>query len=240
MKKKASAQLINEYIEKHQLQQYMDTNLSDIAELHTFRRDDYLIHAEEASDYLYFLVSGNVICFTCTGSERDECFAYHQAVTMLGEAASLWGKPPLANVKPLCDCVCIAVSLRLYRQTLMNDLRFLQHVCYTLACRMNNEGQICALVEPLEMRLAKFILQYSIDNIFTFQLNDCADILNTSYRHLLRVLKKFCSDQILSKTRNGYLIMNRSLLLQSAGELSNAASSGCIPRQDIQQKYRPR
>ena len=50
MKKKASAQLINEYIEKHQLQQYMDTNLSDIAELHTFRRDDYLIHAEEASD----------------------------------------------------------------------------------------------------------------------------------------------------------------------------------------------
>ena len=44
----------------------MDTNLSDIAELHTFRRDDYLIHAEEASDYLYFLVSGNVICFTCT------------------------------------------------------------------------------------------------------------------------------------------------------------------------------
>ena len=113
MKKKASAQLINEYIEKHQLQQYMDTNLSDIAELHTFRRDDYLIHAEEASDDLYFLVSGNVICFTCTGSERDECFAYHQAVTMLGEAASLWGKPPLANVKALCDCVCIAVSLRL-------------------------------------------------------------------------------------------------------------------------------
>ena len=111
----------------------------------------------------------------------------------------------------------------------MNDLRFLQHVCYTLACRMNNEGQICALVEPLEMRLAKFILQYSIDNIFTFQLNDCADILNTSYRHLLRVLKKFCSDQILSKTRNGYLIMNRSLLLQSAGELSNAASSGYTP-----------
>ena len=148
---------------------------------------------------------------------------------MLGEAASLWGKPPLANVKALCDCVCIAVSLRLYRQTLMNDLRFLQHVCYTLACRMNNEGQICALVEPLEMRLAKFILQYSTDNIFTFQLNDCADILNTSYRHLLRVLKKFCSDQILSKTRNGYLITDRKLLLQSAGELPNAASSGYTP-----------
>lgn len=229
MKKKASAQLINEYIEKYQLQQYMDTNLAEIAELHTFQRDDYLIHAEEASDYLYFLVSGKVICFTCTGSERDECFAYHQSVTILGEAASLWGKPPLANVKALCDCVCIAVSLRQHRQTLLNDLRFLQHVCYTLACRMNNEGQICALVEPLEMRLAKFILQYSTNDIFAFQLNDCADILNTSYRHLLRVLKKFCSDQILSKTRNGYLIIDRKLLLQSAGESSNAASSGYSP-----------
>ena len=224
MKKKASAQLINEYIEKYQLQQYMDTKLSDIAELHTFQRDDYLIHAEESSDYLYFLVIGKVTCFTCTGSERD-----HQSVTILGEAASLWGKPPLANVKALCDCVCVAVSLRLHRQTLLNDLRFLQHVCYTLACRMNNEGQICALVEPLEMRLAKFILQYSTNDIFAFQLNDCADILNTSYRHLLRVLKKFCSDQILSKTRNGYLITDRKLLMQSAGELSNAASSGYIP-----------
>ncbi|MCD7819438.1 MAG: cyclic nucleotide-binding domain-containing protein [Lachnospiraceae bacterium] len=204
----------------------MKTNLCEIAEIHVFGRDEYLIQADEASKYLYFLVSGKVICFSCTTNEKEECLGYYQGVTMIGEAASLWNKPPVSNVKALSSCICVAIRLSRYRNTLLNDLRFMQNVCYILAGRLNNEGKICDLLEPLDMRLAKFILQYSANDIFTFQLNDCAVILNTSYRHLLRVLKKFTADEIVRKTHNGYLITDRRRLQMIAQNIP-------LPKQSV-------
>ena len=53
--------------------------------------------------------------------------------------------------------------------------------------------------------------------IFTFQLTNCADILNTSYRHLLRMLKCFCAMGVLKKARNCYVIMDGTRL----GEIAN-------------------
>ncbi|MCC8065884.1 MAG: cyclic nucleotide-binding domain-containing protein, partial [Clostridiales bacterium] len=219
MKKITSEKQVNACIEKYKLQQFMKTNLREIAEIHIFRRDEYLIRADEASGYLYFLVNGKVICFSCTTNEKEECLGYYQGVTMIGEAASLWNKPPVSNVKALSECTCVAVSLRRHRDTLLNDLRFMQNVCYILAGRLNNEGRICDLLEPLDMRLAKFILQYAANDIFAFQLNDCAVILNTSYRHLLRVLKKFSAEGLIRKARNGYLVTDRASLKKIAGNL---------------------
>ena len=197
MKKISSRELINHYINEFHLQQYMDTPLAEIAELLVFDRDEYLIRVTEVSRYFYFLISGRVMCFSYANSERFGCVGYLQPVAMLGESASLWNELPTANVKALSECTCIAISFQLYRPVLMKDLRFLQSVCQVQASRLKKDGLVYALIEPLDTRLAKFILQNSHEDLFTFKLNDCAEILNTSYRHLLRTLKKFCEEKAL-------------------------------------------
>lgn len=217
MKKIPSRELINRYINEFHLQQYMDTPLADIAELLVFDRDEYLIRVTEVSRYFYFLISGRVMCFSYANSERFGCVGYLQPVAMLGESASLWNELPTANVKALSECTCIAISFQLYRPVLMKDLRFLQSVCQVQASRLKKDGLVYALIEPLDTRLAKFILQNSHEDLFTFKLNDCAEILNTSYRHLLRTLKKFCEEKALEKIRLGYRITNRKLLEKTAG-----------------------
>ena len=221
MKKIPSKELINRYIDEFHLQQYMDTPLADIAELVVFERDEYLIRVTEVSRYFYFLVSGKVMCFSYANSDRYGCVGYLQPVAMLGESASLWNDLPTANVKALSECTCIAISFQLYRQTLLKDLRFLQSVCHVLASRMNKDGLVYALIEPLDTRLAKFILQNSHEDLFTQKLNDCAEILNTSYRHLLRTLKKFCEENALVKVRFGYRILDRKKLEKTAGKSSS-------------------
>ncbi len=232
MEKISSGTKIQELIEKYHLQQYMDTDLADIAEIQRFERDEFLVRADEVSDYLYFLVSGRVMCFIYTASEKSECVGYYQAVALIGEAASLWNKAPIASVKALCECVCIAVSLNRYRSRLLNDLTFLQQVCRVLSARLNNENQVLGM-EPLNIRLAQFMLHYSTDDIFLFQLNDCAEILNTSYRHLLRVLKQFSADGIVTKAHNGYLISNRPALQKIAGTDCSVPSSAAHLPSDL-------
>ncbi|MFB2021800.1 helix-turn-helix domain-containing protein [Pseudoflavonifractor sp. P01025] len=73
---------------------------------------------------------------------------------------------------------------------------------------------------PLEVRLAQFILLNTAGHLFTLQLTDCADALNTSYRHLLRIMKQLCALNILSKEHNCYYIQDRDALERvSSGEL---------------------
>ena len=97
----------------------------------------------------------------------------------------------------------------------------MRNICELLASKINNEGRYSTtLLDPLEVRLAQFILLNATNHLFTLQLTDCADALNTSYRHLLRIMKQLCALNILSKEHNCYYIQDRDALERvSSGEL---------------------
>lgn len=207
-------------IKKHHLDAYMSLDIISISDLLSFERNEYLITAGTPSKYLYFVLKGNIICFSHTSSEKNNCVAFSQNKTLVGEASSLFGKPPVFNVKALSNGLCIAINLNKHREKLLNDLVFIRNICEILASRINNEGRYSTtLLDPLEVRLAQFILINSTNQLFTLQLTDCADALNTSYRHLLRIIKQLCSLNILSKQQNCYYIKNLDALISiSSGE----------------------
>ena len=208
-------------IEAYGLADYMTLDIYKISDLVSFERNEYLVTAGVPSPYLYFILSGKTICFSHTSSEKNNCVFFSQRQTLVGEASSLFGKPPAFNVKALSDTLCIAISLSRYRGDLLNDLTFVRNVCQLLASKINNEGRYSTtLLDPLEVRLAQFILLNSNGRLFTLQLTDCADALNTSYRHLLRIMKQLCALNILSKEHNCYYIQDRDALERvSSGEL---------------------
>ena len=174
-------------IEAQRLTEYMTLDIYAISDLVSFERNEYLVTAGVPSDYLFFVMSGKTICFSYTSSEKNNCVSFTQHQTLVGEASSLFGKPPKFNVKAMSDVLCIAINLNRYRNDLLGDLTFVRNICEMLASKMNNEGRYSTtLLDPLEVRLAQFILLNASDHLFTLQLTDCADALNTSYRHLLR------------------------------------------------------
>lgn len=167
-------------IQTHKLADYMTLDIHEISNLVCFARNEYLVTAGVPSDYLYFVMSGKTICFSYTTNEKNNCVSFTQHQTLVGEASSLFGKPPTFNVKALSDTVCIAINLPRYRTALLN----------------------------------------TTNHLFTLQLTDCADALNTSYRHLLRIMKQLCALNILSKEHNCYYIQDRDALERvSSGEL---------------------
>lgn len=213
MRKLHSPEQLEKYIMEYKLQSLMNASISQIAELQEFKKGEFLIRSDVPSRYLYFLVKGETIV-TCTTNDRTLCIDYMRPLAWVGEAASLWNTPPSCEVQALEECICIAIDLTVHRNTLSSDLLFLQNTCQLLACKLNAiDFSPRTLLEPLSMRLAKFILCYSSQEIFTFRLTNCALILNTSYRHLLRMIKKFCQEGILERKTHGYLIKNKNRLI---------------------------
>ena len=186
-------------IDTYKLAEYMTLDLGAISDLVSFERNEYLVTAE-----------------------KNNCVFFSQRQTLVGEASSLFGKPPAFHVKAMSDVLCIAINLNRYRTDLLNDLTFVRNVCELLASKINNEGRYSTtLLDPLEVRLAQFILLNSSSHLFTLQLTDCADALNTSYRHLLRIMKQLGDLNILSKQHNCYYIHDRDALSKIAsGELT--------------------
>lgn len=196
-----------ELIKKYCLQQYMSLDLESISVLISFERNEYLVQAGTSSAYLYFVIKGKLSCFSYTSSEKINCVAFSQNSALIGEASSLFGDAPTVSVKALSDVLCVAVCLNEYRESLLNDLTFVRNICHQLARKINNEGRYSTtLLDPLEVRLSQFILLNSCEGFFTIQLTDCADALNSSYRHLLRIIKELCELNILTKKHNCYYI----------------------------------
>lgn len=213
MKRVADIGQLRTYIDTHKLQDYMQTDLSSIATLCFFDKNEHLIHTGIISDYLYFLVEGTVMVYSFTSDDQNICISYLHQSTLIGEASSLWGMLPKSSVKAETPCMCVAINLQQHRGTLQNDVVFLKHICQTLSTRLNS-GIILAssLSRTVKSRLASFILEHEKDGVFKFQLTTCADILNVSYRHLLRTIMDFRSEKILEKKKTHYSIKNYNRL----------------------------
>ncbi|MBC5638458.1 cyclic nucleotide-binding domain-containing protein [Ornithinibacillus sp. BX22] len=205
------------YIDTYKLQDYLETNLFSIAELFFFEKNEHLIHTGEISNYFYFLVEGTVMVYSHTSEEQNLCINYSYQSTLIGEASSLWGMLPKSSVKTLTPCVCVSVNLAKYRDTLQNDVVFLKQICKILSSRLNSGITLASsLSGSVESRLAAFILEHEQDNVFAFQLTTCADILNVSYRHLLRTMATFRNEKLIKKQKSYYIITNHHRLQEIA------------------------
>lgn len=223
MKKIQDAKRLRAYIDTYDLQAYMDTDLFSMSCLYAFEKEEHLIHTEKSSDFLYFLVEGTVMVYSYSSDTQNVCIDYSSPPTPLGEASSLWGLLPKSSVKALTPCICVSIPLYQHRNALQQDVRFLQNICQLLSYRLNS-GILLAnsLTEPVETRLAKFILTHQENDVFSFRLTTCAAILNVSYRHLLRTITSFRDANIIEKQQNQYLIRDKSALIELAENLSHS------------------
>lgn len=213
MEKITHREKLTKYVQNADLQHVLDDEILAVAELVRFKKDEYLIREGVLSDYLYFLVKGEIKVFSYTVSDKVLCKGYFHTAQVLGEAATLWQKPAGSSVQALTECLCISINLIKHRDSLLNSVSFLQYTCKTLSTRLNHN--FCpSLLDPFEIRLADFILQHSPENIFSFSLTECAVILVTSYRHLLRVIKSFCESDILKKRKSDYIILDKDRLFK--------------------------
>lgn len=211
---------LEKYIEEFDLQSVTSLDLSQICTLYSFDKNEVIIQQGVQSQNLYFLVDGEADVVYSSNNENTYVSRL-KPVSWIGEAASLWKSDPNCSVIAATKCICVAINLELHRAKLQNDIRFLQNNCQILMFRVNESGfSTKTLMEPLGMKLSRFILQYESMDIFTYNMTTMAHILNVSYRHLMRMLKKFCEAEILRKANFGYIILDRERLEQFLIEFS--------------------
>ena len=185
-------ELLDKYVNNTGISKLFSQDISNLLELFSLNKGDFLINEGECSDYLYFLVSGKLKVFSHSTSGKIMSLTLFNSFEIVGETCSLWNKPPTASVQATSKAYCIGISMK-YRDLLLNDVIFLRYICQNLGERLSymNNTTCINLYESLESRLASFILKTEKDGIFSYNLTECAELLCTSYRHLLRKINLF-------------------------------------------------
>lgn len=199
-------ELLNSYIEQHSLQELCGADLASIASLYRFERDELILSTTQVPRHIYFLVNGRARVFSYTVTSQTLTCRAESGFAIFGEAAALWGNLPSNNVQALEPCDCVGISLSRHRSLLLDDVVFLRYVARTLAKRLTDE-KARANLDPLDVRLAGFVLLHEHQGVFTTKLTDAAKELNVSYRHLLRVIGELCArGYIVKQGRGSYAI----------------------------------
>lgn len=191
MEKIYNAQLKELYINKYKLNDIFTDDMSGYMELVSFKKGEYICNENEKMEYLFFLVKGKGKVYVI-----------------------------LKNGKSLLLSFCY--PLNIVREKLLKDAKFLRYVCDSLGRKLqsSSNNNSINLLYPLENRLASYILaakeEIIVDNkkayIFNEKLTELAELLGTSYRHLLRTINALINKGVISKENGYYKILDKKLL----------------------------
>ena len=164
---------------------------------------------DEISD-MYFLVEGKVKIYTITPDDKRLILRFQKALGIIGDVEYIQGTDVLHTIEASTDCTVLKIPFKTIRKTVGEDARFLSFLLdvVTRRFRAKTDAATLNLLYPVEVRLASFLISTTTDEERSFyheeavgsSLKDIADMIGTSYRHLNRVIKNLCNEDIISRS----------------------------------------
>ena len=197
-------------------------------ELIKVNRLEYICFQEEELDYLWFLVEGRAKVVKGLANGKTLLLSFYEPLEVIGDVELIQAIPAACTVQALNTCYLLALPMEQFRTTLQKDIKVLNFICRTLSEKLDHisNNSSINLLYPLENRLASYIDKVAVElnqnkglRCFNENLTQLAELLGISYRHLLRTLNSLCHEEILSRQKEGYIVMNEERLKMLSGAL---------------------
>lgn len=229
MKKINDSKLVNQYVEKYNINEIFSKDIKPYTELFLFSKGDHICREGERLSHLFFLVEGKAKVYSSLSNGKTILICFYNSGKLIGDVEFMKFEPANSNFQVTEDSYCIAISLQRVREYLLDDIKFMRFMCESLKeklIRLSKNSSI-NLLYPLENRLASYILATGTSTeinrvmviIFNENLTEIANLLGTSYRHLLRTLKMLCNNGILKKKNTYFEVIDLNMLKKLAADL---------------------
>lgn len=200
--------LFNKIIKENPIEQVLTDYEDYPLELILYKRGEHIYRYGEPLTQISFFISGKAKVYSLLSNGKYFLHTFYKQFEIIGDAEFVNHLSIKTNVQALSDVYCLVLFLNQCHDKLYNDRKFLRAACSHLANKLDATGQLNShnLFYPLEERLASYIVNTSENNIFHENLTALSELLGTSYRHLLRILKNFCDEGYLEKENRIYRI----------------------------------
>ena len=187
-----------------------------------FEQKEYVSQEGEPIHTLFFVLCGKAkVCINVSdGNQLLLC--YFQSKGIVGDIELMAGRSDaVATMQAISEFECVGLPISDCEVFLKNNVIFANQIGKELAEKLlsNINNRAITSLQPLEARLCAYIAQTSTHGVFRENHTEVAEMLATSYRHLLRCLNLLCINKILTKEAYGYKIIDYKSLSEKAGDL---------------------
>ncbi len=217
------------YIKKYHISDFFTKDISEHMNLYHFKRNEYIFKSGESYSHFYFFVEGKAKIYKSLSNGKALLLCFYDGLNILGEVELFSSDDFTTNAQAIDDVYCIGIPIKIVREILLDDSIFLRNISRLLSEKLNRitiNSSINQLY-PLENKLASYIAStgHTVTSygktrfIFNENLSEIAELLGTSYRHLLRTLYTLSSKGVLNKKKNCYEVIDAHRLKQLAADL---------------------
>ena len=219
---------IVQYLDKHELTNiFSDINFKDIDILHV-RKGQVICTKGDEINHMFLVVEGKVKIYAITPDDKRLILRFQKSLGIIGDIEYIQGTDVLHTIEASTDCLLFKIPFLIIKNTLGNDPAFLSFLLdvITRRFRAKTDAATLNLLYPVEVRIASFLLSTTTDGegkhsvyheeAVGSSLKDIADMVGTSYRHLNRVIKKLCNEEIISRAGGKLFIKDLKRLKEIA------------------------
>jgi CRP-like cAMP-binding protein len=231
MQKVNSPERINGYMKEFGMDNIFTNDMRPYMELLFYKKNEYMVKDNETMQYLIFLVKGKAKVFTTLSNGKSLLLCFYQGFKVLGDLELVGSQTAVTNIQVIEDTYCIGIAFNRVRSILIEDKKFLKFICGSLGNKLYrcSKNSSINILYSLENRLASYIYttgeRISIPGIkepkiiLRENLTEIAEVLGTSYRHLLRTLNGLCQKGVLYKGDDQYEVTDEKTLVMLSADL---------------------
>ncbi|MBG9771800.1 Crp/Fnr family transcriptional regulator [Brevibacillus laterosporus] len=220
MKEISDREQLNHYLHAHQIESVFNEQVLPHLALYSFKQGEIICSQGESAQYLYLLVKGKVKIYTTSMEGRTLILSFKTPLEAIGDIEYVRGTDILNTVEAVSPVHLIGVHhrwLKKYGRDYSPFLQFLLEII-TRKFYIKSNSLSFNLMYPVEVRLASYLLSVSYDEsnslfkgqLSTVSLRDVANLIGTSYRHLNRVIRQFCTEGLIERNKGFILVKDRA------------------------------
>lgn len=208
---------IQGYLEKYDMTEIFMAPLTEQMTLSVFERGESIAPLNEPLTHFHLLVEGKLKIYTLQENGKKVLIRFYRPMSVIGDLEYVSNYPVRAVVEALEQTTLITIPMAVLRENTMDCHKFLRFVIGTLSQKLYTWSNMAGLnlVYPLENRVASYLVSITeisdrtrLDEIQVNSLEEMADLLCSSYRHLHRILESFESQGIISRKRSNIRILD--------------------------------
>ncbi|MCI9264600.1 MAG: cyclic nucleotide-binding domain-containing protein [Oscillospiraceae bacterium] len=217
MKKEAGErEMVLELIRRHGLMEYLDERHVSHIQVKRMKKGTILIRQGEEVPFLYLLLEGKTSVYQVRRNGKQILLNTCEEGSMLGEVELLCRRPAMDFVELTSDGLMLAIPMDYCRAELLKDPPFVLRAAHMLAENLYKVEVNTAINLSLELedKVASYILSVEREGVFELDLKTLPATFGTTYRHLMRVLKKFREAGYIEAKDGKYRIVDRRSMME--------------------------
>lgn len=213
---------VEDYLQRHNLHHVLSEEIQKTIKIRHYDAGEHIIRSDEYLDTFYFFVEGKGKVYSLLENGKSLLVRFYKPLEVVGEVELFSDRPSVCNLQAISEVTCLEVPSEIMLKACRENVELMEYFCRSLSNKLQdfNISSAINLTYPVENRLASYLSAVAhVDQLYTDNLSEIADLLGTSYRHLTRTIKDFSDQGIIRKNRKSIEVLDHEKLEELTREI---------------------